>query len=53
MSKFHATQESMNIDGKRKPTYEQLVEQVKQKDKQIEELMIGETVMQQNILKQR
>ena len=42
MSQFHATQETMNVDGKRKPTYEQLVEQVKIKDKRIEELMIGD-----------
>ena len=44
MSKFHATAESMDIDGKRKkPTYEQLEEELKNKDKQIEDLLIGDS----------
>ena len=42
MSKFHATAESMSVDRKQNLTYEKLLEELRQKDKQIEELMIGD-----------
>ena len=50
MSKFHATSESMSIDGKRnKPTYEELLEELKQKDRQIENLMIGDGEVEEEV----
>ena len=42
MSKFHVTSES------RKPTYNELLEELKLKDKQIEDLLIGDREMEES-----